>query len=133
MRVLILIPVVTAYCLMIAIPGQAAPMEGLALYFSFDEGEGDTVQDFSGKDNHGTLMGKPKWVEGKEGSALQFSGEENSNYVEVPDHPSLNPDSEVTCAAWIYFDEFQPTAGIISKYMGAGNQREGTAGMMGRY
>ena len=68
-------------------------------------------------------MGNPKWVNGKVGSALQFSGEENSNYVEVPDHPSLNPNSEVTCAAWIYFDEFQPTGGIISKYIGAGNQR----------
>lgn len=114
----------TAICsLIIAFSGQAAPIEGLILYLPFDEGQGDTVQDLSGSDNHGTLKGKPKWVKGKEGSAIEFNGQENSNYVEVPDHPSLNPNTEVTCAAWIYFDEFQPTGGIISKYIGAGNQR----------
>jgi hypothetical protein len=102
---------------------HAAPIEGLALYITFDEGEGDLVSDLSGNNNNGTLMGEPKWVDGKEGLALQFSGEENKNYVEVPDHPSLNPQDEITCAAWIYSDDYKPTGGIISKYIGAGNQR----------
>jgi hypothetical protein len=68
-------------------------------------------------------MESPQWVDGRMGKALQFSGEENSNYVEVPDHPSLNPQTEITCAAWIYSDAYPRTAGIISKYIGAGNQR----------
>jgi hypothetical protein len=123
MRFLAVIFVAAAFYLIAAISGQAAPIEGLVLYLPFDEGEGDTAQDLSGKENHGALMGKPEWVAGKAGSALQFNGEENSNYVEVPDHPSLNPASEITCAAWIYFDEFHPSCGIISKYIGAGNQR----------
>jgi hypothetical protein len=123
MRLSILILMTTVCYLAIAGSAQAAPIEGLVLYLPFDEGAGNTAEDLSGEDNHGTLNGDPKWVEGKGGTALQFSGEENKNYVEVPDDPSLNPTSEITCAAWIYIDGFQPTGGVISKYIGAGNQR----------
>lgn len=101
----------------------AATDASLVLYLPFNEGEGETAEDFSGSENHGTLIGSPKWVDGRDGSALQFSGEENSNYVEVADSPSLNPNDEITCMAWIYFDEWHPTGGVISKYVGAGNQR----------
>ncbi len=69
---------VTIICwLMISTSIQAAPIESLVLYLSFDEGEGEAVQDLSGSENHGALVGKPKWVEGKVGSALEFNGEEN--------------------------------------------------------
>ena len=101
----------------------AEPMQGLVLYLPCDEGEGDTAKYLSGNGNDGALMGNPQWVAGKIGSALQFSGEENSNHVEVPDSPSLNPKTEISCAALIYSDEFKRTGGIISKYIGAGNQR----------
>jgi hypothetical protein len=124
-----LIPVALVCWMAIAALGQAAQLVGLVLYLPLDEGKGDIVEDLSGNDNNGTLMGNPKWVNGKEGSGLQFSGEENANYVEVPDHPSLNPATEITCAAWIYFDEFQPTGGVISKYIGAGSQRSYTLHM----
>jgi hypothetical protein len=40
----------------------------------FDEGEGDVAEDSSGNGNSGTLMNGPKWVEGKFGEALEFSG-----------------------------------------------------------
>ena len=123
MRFWVPFTIVAICCLMMANPGQTARMEGIVLYFPFDEGKGDTVEDLSDNRNHGALIGDPKWVEGKWGSALQFDGAENSNYVEAPDHPGLNPATEITCAAWIYFDEFRPTGGIISKFIGAGNQR----------
>jgi hypothetical protein len=103
--------------------GIAAPPDGLVLYLPMDEGQGNTAEDMSGRGNHGTLMGSPKWVDGKIGSALQFSGEENSNYVEVPDGPDVSPSKEMTCMAWIYFDDFHSSCGVISKYMGAGNNR----------
>lgn len=101
----------------------AAKDSSLVLYFPFDEGKGEIANDASGNGNNGKLMAQPKWVKGKDGSALEFSGGENQNYVEVPDNPSLNPEMEITCMAWIYFDKWQPTGGVISKYTGAGNQR----------
>ena len=103
--------------------GYAAKIDGLILYFQFNEGKGDIVEDLSGNKNNGTLKGKPEWIKGKDGFALQFNGEQNKNYVEVEDSPSLNPGKELTCAAWIYFDKFVASGGIISKYIGAGNQR----------
>ncbi len=40
-----------------------------------DEGKGDDVEDFSGNDNGGSFeQGKPKWVAGKFGQALEFDG-----------------------------------------------------------
>lgn len=105
---------------------QAAPIQGLVLYFQFDEGEGNTTKDLSGNGNDGTLMGQPEWVDGKNGFALQFSGERNSDYVEVPDNPSLTPAQELSFAAWIYFDTFIGSGGIVSKYIGAGSQRSYT-------
>jgi hypothetical protein len=101
-------------------------MEGLVLYLPFDEGSGDTVSDLSGNGNDGMLVGNPEWVKGKYGNALKFNGEENSNYVEVPDDPTLNPATEITCSAWIYFDTFFGSGGIISKYIGSGSQRSYT-------
>lgn len=102
---------------------MAVQEESLVLYFPFDEGKGDVANDASGNNNNGAFQGQPKWVKGKYGSALRFDGAENKNYVEIPDHPSLNPEKEITIMAWIYFDEFHNTAGVISKYVGAGNQR----------
>ena len=107
----------------------AGTVEGLMLHLTFDEGQGDTAEDVSGNGNHGTLVGSPKWAKGNTGSAIQFDGAENKSYVEVPDDPSLNPATEITCAAWIYFDNFLGSGGIISKYIGAGNQRSYTMHM----
>jgi hypothetical protein len=101
----------------------AVQEESLVLYFPFDEEKGDAANDASGNNNNGIFKGQPKWVKGKYDFALQFDGAENQNYVEIADHPSLNPEQEITVMAWIYFDEFHNTAGVISKYVGAGNQR----------
>jgi concanavalin A-like lectin/glucanase superfamily protein len=95
----------------------------LVLYLPFDAGNGDRAEDLSGHDNHGELIGGPKWVDGRSGMALEFSGAENTNHVEVADAPSLNPREEVTVMAWIFFDVWAPTGGVVSKYTGAGNQR----------
>lgn len=59
----------------------------------FDEGKGDTAKDSSGNDNEGTLNGKPKWVKGQFGQAVEFNG---SNWVSVPDSKSLQMTNQVT-------------------------------------
>ena len=41
----------------------------------FEEGAGKKVEDSSGQGNDGELIGKPKWVNGKFGKALEFDGD----------------------------------------------------------
>jgi Concanavalin A-like lectin/glucanases superfamily len=72
---------------------------GLAGYWSFDEGRGTTAGDSSGNGNTGTLMNGPTWVSGKSGTALSFDGADD--YVEIPEAQSLNLSSALTVSAWI--------------------------------
>jgi hypothetical protein len=52
--------------------------QGLVSYWSFDEADiaGNTVKDLRGN-NHGTISGDPKIVEGKIGNALEFDGDDH--------------------------------------------------------
>lgn len=95
----------------------------LMLYLPFDEGQGMNAEDRSGNNNNGEIIGEPKWVNGYSGSALEFSGAENTHHVEVADTPSLNPENEITLLAWIFIDIWEPSGGVVSKYIGSGNQR----------
>ncbi|MBA3066445.1 LamG domain-containing protein, partial [bacterium] len=54
---------------------------GCAAYWNFDEGEGNVLNDTSGKGNNGTIYGA-SWTEGKTGSALNFDG--SNDVVKVP-------------------------------------------------
>ena len=65
----------------------------------FDEGAGKVAGDSSGKGNDGEFFGKPEWVDGKFGKALEFDGE--SAWVQIPDDPSLRVTTDVTVMAWI--------------------------------
>ncbi len=71
---------------------------GLVGMWHFDEGEGTTVYDSSGMGNNGKIAGV-KWVEGKSGSALDFSGEKG--YVDCGDSPSLLIGRPLSIEAWI--------------------------------
>ncbi len=63
----------------------------------FDEGKGDVASDASGNGLDGEFEGKPEWVEGKFGMALEFDG--NSAYVQIPAHE--NPTEAITVSAWV--------------------------------
>jgi len=71
---------------------------GLVGYWSFDEGEGLTARDLSGRGNTGTLMNNPTWTTGRVGGALSFDGVDD--FVNVGNHASLNP-SVFTIEAWV--------------------------------
>jgi hypothetical protein len=74
------------------------PPEPVA-YWSFNEGQGTTVNDSAGN-NNGTILGA-EWTSGKFNSALSFDGVDD--YVEVGDDPSLRfmQSSSFTISFWV--------------------------------
>ncbi len=52
------------------------PTEGLVGWWKFDDGEGTTVSDSSGNENHGTAIGMT-WADGKYNSAGSFDGSDD--------------------------------------------------------
>jgi len=63
--------------------------------FLFHNGTGDTLYDFSGNDNHGTING-PSWISGKWGWGLSYVDAEE-DWCEIPNLPTL---SEYTIMVW---------------------------------
>jgi len=98
-----LVLVVLAVCLTVS--AAYAFKEDIVGAWTFDEGEGDVVNDLSGNENHGNRMGKAEWVQGKFNSpALRL--EDDSTYVEIPFSDSLNVhEGDLTFAAWVKLDE----------------------------
>ncbi len=73
----------------------ADPDEDLAAYFPFDEGEGDFTRDaVSGKS---CKITNAKWVAGKQGRALEFSGRQSAVHLA----PVSLADTDYTIMAWI--------------------------------
>lgn len=101
----------------------AAEGTGLIAYWSFDEGEGDTVSDSSGDENHGTIKGGAEWVRGVKGTALRFNGQDAR--VEIPASPSLRSPRELSIEAWIFpiYPQQQGYGGIINNINGASHSR----------
>ncbi|HGJ66627.1 TPA: LamG domain-containing protein, partial [bacterium] len=77
---------------------MAAKVDGLVLYFSFDEGAGGTVNDTSGNNNNGKIIKGTKWVAGKFGKGLEFGGADS---VEVVNSKSLEFIDEISLMLWI--------------------------------
>jgi len=99
------------FVLMLSVTSNASAE--LVAYWTFDEGSGDIIYDSSGNDNHGTISGA-QWDIGKYGNALQFNGQDS--YVEVPNSDSLEIDTNVSIASWIYWiDAGDGWQGILSK------------------
>lgn len=106
--------------------GGATGKDNPVLYFPFDEGEGDAVEDKSGKGNNGLVQGGAKWVDGKSGKALEFNGQDS--FVEVQDNESLNP-AAGTVVFWVNPQEQNPTewgsCGIVDKWEQVGGTYKG--------
>ncbi len=67
----------------------------------FNEEDGNTIIDQSGNNNDGTMknMNVGNRVIGRFAGGMKFNG--STNYVEVPDSPSLHNDGNFTIGAWI--------------------------------
>jgi len=84
--------------------------DGIVAYWSFDAG---IAEDDGVMDNHGTILGDPKVVDGKVGEAFDFDGIDDG--IEVPDNPSLQLPDALTVAAWIRPDRYVKHGGICWK------------------
>ena len=76
--------------------------DGLVAYWPFDEGKGKEAIDVTGNGHDGEFNGKPKWVEGKFETALEFNGVDD--HVIVADDPAFAIEENITLMAW-----FSPT------------------------
>ena len=72
----------------------------IVLYFSFDEGGGNTVTDLSQYGNNGEITGTPEWVDGQYGKAIHLDG--SSVVITVPPSDSLTSlTAPMSVGAWI--------------------------------
>ena len=91
---------VSVFACIFLVPFVVQAGEEPVLFYSFDKIEGGTVEDMSGFGNDGTLINKPKSVNGKLGKGLEFE----SNYVELSTSDSLHGDffhGSFTVVVWI--------------------------------
>jgi hypothetical protein len=85
--------------------------ENMVGLWVFDEGGGDTANDFSGNNNHGKLNGDTRWVNGKFGKALQFDGD--MDYVEVAHDETLDITEELSIAVWAKFEQIPARENVL--------------------
>jgi regulation of enolase protein 1 (concanavalin A-like superfamily) len=70
-------------------------------WWTFDEGRGSRVVDWSGHGRHGTLIGTPTWADGYDGMGMAFDGPLSGDYVEITGYPGVLGKQDRTVAAWI--------------------------------
>ncbi len=95
--------------------------------YSFDEGEGETVEDLTG-DGHTATIAGAEWTEhGRYGGAMEFDPGKEA-VVKIPDSPELDFSEEFTLEAWVRpgsaYEELVPA---ISKAAGEGEESYGPA------
>ena len=113
---------VAAACLIA--PSASIASGPLAGWWPMNEGSGQTVYDWSGNDNHGTLgstpgvdANDPAWTNGMSGAgrALAFDGED---FVTIPASRSLEP-RRLTVSTWLKRDT---TPGLFKYIVAKGGQ-----------
>ena len=75
--------------------------KSLILYLPFDEGSGKKAEDKSQYGHHAKLINNCKWVSGKFGTAVEISGEEDTEVVKTNEANTLKIEGEITKMAWV--------------------------------
>ncbi|MCX7616259.1 MAG: sulfatase-like hydrolase/transferase [Patescibacteria group bacterium] len=85
---------------------------GLVAYYRFNETDGSTVFDSSGKGNHGLLVnGASRFEENQQDKKLQLDGIDD--YVEVANSDSLNFEKgDFAIAAWVRLEDISKQQGL---------------------
>lgn len=94
---------------LVVLIGAGNALGELVGYWKLDDGAGTKAVDSSGKGNDGTLVNKPTWITGVNGTALEFHGlgaaNSGGDRITVPHKPSLDITGAISLAMWI-----RPTA-----------------------
>ena len=93
-----LLSMMAAPCLAVRAADPASKPVGLVGYWKLNEGSGATVQDSSGNDAHGEIVGNTNWEPGESGPVLNFDGE--TTMVKIPDG-AWNNEDPVTLMCWL--------------------------------
>jgi hypothetical protein len=93
----------------LSISAYAQQEEHLVGLYFFDDRTADEVIDSSGNDNHGTMMGGVKRVDGIFEGGLEFNG--SDAFVEIPNSDSLALTDGLTIAMWIYLKSYSTAGG----------------------
>lgn len=101
-------------CCLVVLSTARAALGDLVGYWKLDEGSGTKAADSSGKGNNGTLMNKPTWIPGVQGSALEFHGlgvaGGGGDYITIPHSASLDITGPISIALWIRPEADNPEA-----------------------
>ena len=81
-------------------PPRETPIsqEGLVARWTFDEGSGSVLHDWSGNGNNGKIQGA-KWVKDGDVNALEFDGKDD--LVDCGDGPTLDLREKVSMMVWV--------------------------------
>jgi hypothetical protein len=104
----VLVAVALTACVLVAPAGASARTSPLSGWWQMDEGKGQTIYDWSGNGNNGTLGSTsgvddndPSWIKGVFlGSALRFGGDD---FVRIPSSSDLES-QHLTVSAWVRGD-----------------------------
>jgi len=102
------------------VPTRVADAD-LVGWWRFNEGSGDTANDSSGNDHHGTLIGTPEWVVGPPGfgGALAFNPDVCVG-VDCGIFDPTNGTGQFTVALWAYWDGTGTFLHFLTKSAGWG-------------
>ena len=89
----------------------------LALYYSFDEDEGEKVTDLSGEMRHGKLV-DAILTKGKNGRGYTFDGK--TSHIVLPDPAMLSSKKELTVSFWLRQETIKVTTLLMQGVWGAG-------------
>ncbi len=88
------------------------PANGLIGYWPFS----GNANDASGNNNNGTVNGAAPTTDrfGNTSSAYNFNG--TSNYIVVPNAPSLSGFNDISISAWVNMNQFSGIQGVVAKW-----------------
>ena len=101
--------------------------DGLILYHTYDEGDGDVAKDISGSGHDGKID-NPNWVDGKFKKTLKFAGAGSGTFVTVQSTEALNV-NECTFMAWVFAEHWNATRQIVGKSVHGGCSGRGQYGL----
>jgi hypothetical protein len=86
----------------ISINASCVREDALVLYYSFDAGIGDAVEDLSGNGHDGDISGNPEWIDSDFGKALFFEGKAQTDRQYIDIHGILPiGDMDNTLSMWV--------------------------------